>query len=110
MPAPGRARIAQETLGKRHAAFATLVFVEEEGEFTHELAQAVQRHTPRLPLRFHLLGEALEAGSLAEEIRAVVMHGGSALNPPEGIRAWMEGFRGKRCCCPGARRSGLAGS
>lgn len=93
-------RIAQETLGEQHAAFATLVFVEEQGEFTHELAQAVQRHTPRMPLRFHLLGEVLEASSQTEDIRAVVLPGGSALNPPDGIRAWLEGFQGKRLLLP----------
>ncbi|MBN1372047.1 MAG: hypothetical protein JW987_08895 [Anaerolineaceae bacterium] len=95
--------IAQEALGEQHATFVTLVFVEEEGEFTHELTQAVQRHTPRLPLRFHLLDNALEAGVPTEDIRAAVLPGGAALNPPEGIRAWLENFEGKRLLLPQAQ-------
>jgi len=96
-------RIAQESLGERHAAFSTLVFVDEEGEFTHELTQAVQRHTPRLPIRYHLLSEPLSEAGLMDEIHATVLPGGAALNPPESIRAWLEAFRGKRLLLPQAQ-------
>ncbi len=92
-------RIAQQALGEKHAAFSTLVLVEAEEEFATELTQAVQRQSPRLPLRFHRLDEALLPEQTAG-VRAVVLPSGAALQPPEGLHVWLESFNGLRLILP----------
>lgn len=94
-------RIAEEALGKRHAAFPTLILQagEEEAAFTAELTHALHRQAPALPVAVQRLDQGVpdEARSAAS---LVVLSAGLAARPPEALRLWLKGFSGPQVVVP----------
>ena len=75
-------QMAQQTLGNLHAAFPTLLLVEEEEPFAESFLQAIHRLAPKLPVAI----SALERGAPDETMlgaKMVLMPVAVALDPPE---------------------------
>lgn len=94
-------RLAQQTLGNLHAAFPTLVLVEQTAAdpFGETLVQALHRTAPKLPVAIH----PVERGAPDESMlgaKAVLLPVGLALNPPESLRLWLAEYPGRRILIP----------
>jgi hypothetical protein len=109
-------------LAEKHAAFSTLVFDMEDGTFGPAMMAAIQKQTPHLPTMLQLAGHARtketdlpgflfenreyperSAGTLAwsgTPPKAVILPAGLALDPPEGLRRWLERYTGSRLVVP----------
>lgn len=101
---------AQETLGNLHAAFPTLILVEEdpgsqadgpkqEMAFANALLAELHRNTPRLPVAVH----SLQRGAPDETMlgaEAIFLPLRLALNPSESLRLWLAEYQGRRLLIP----------
>lgn len=92
-------RLAQQTLGDLHAAFPTLVFIEEDGLFGKALVDDLQRFAPRLPIALHLIERGAPDDTMLGA-RAVLLPVGLALNPPEALKLWLNEYQGQRVLIP----------
>ena len=97
----GDGRIAQQALGKRHAAFPTLILQagEEDAAFTAELFNALQRQSSGLPVAVQRVDEGIPDDKLSAA-KAVVLSAGLAAHPPEALRLWLNDFPGQRVVVP----------
>jgi hypothetical protein len=93
------ARFAQRALSDRHANYPVVIFDNETGAFSGELAPILQRQMPRLPVAVHLLGVTPLNDDLSAA-RLVVLPLDLATRPPEALRLWLQGFSGKRILAP----------
>jgi hypothetical protein len=94
-------KFAQRTLRDRQAGFPALVLQSGAGSFSGLLTAALQQQAPHLPVSVH----DLELGPLDESMkqaRVVVLPAGLALQPPDGLRAWLETYEGQRILVPQA--------
>jgi|GEM_PF-188882 len=111
-------------LAEKHAAFSTLVFDVEDGAFGPAMMAAIMKQTPQLPAMLQLAGHVhtkekdlpgflfenkdypeRSAGTLSwsgTPPRAVILPAGLALDPPEGLRRWLEKYSGSRLVVPSA--------
>lgn len=87
-----------EALGGRHAEFPAAVFQVGQNVFTEELAAALKRAAPRLPLVIQSLDQPLDP--LLETVRAVVLPGELAINPPETLQGWLNEHHQPRVVVP----------
>jgi hypothetical protein len=92
-------QLAQQTLGDLHAAFPTLVFVEEDGLFGKLLVDDLRRVAPRLPIALHMVERGAPDDSMLGA-RAILLPVGLALNPPESLKLWLDEYHGKRILIP----------
>lgn len=103
-------RLAQQAVGSLHAAYPTLILIEEgetpraaaERAFANHLVEMLGRSAPRLPVAVH----SMERGAPDEamlEAKAVVLPAVLVIEPPEPLRLWLNEFRGLRVLIPFAR-------
>jgi hypothetical protein len=94
-------RIAQQALGKRHAAFPTLILQagEEDAAFTVELVNALQRQAPGLPVAVQPIAQGVPDETLSAA-RLIVLSAELAAHPPEALRLWLNEFHGQRLIVP----------
>ncbi len=92
-------RLAQQAMGDLHAAFPTLVFVEEDGAFGKLLVDDLQRIAPRLPIALHMVERGAPDDTMLGA-RAVLLPVGLALNPPESLKLWLNEYQGRRILIP----------
>jgi hypothetical protein len=92
-------RLAQQTVSDLHAAFPTLVLLEEGSAFGDLLVQNLQRMAPRLPVALHMV----ERGAPDETMlgaKAVLLPLTLALKPPESLQLWLAEYQGRRILVP----------
>ncbi len=94
-------RVAQQALGKRHAAFPTLILQagEEDAAFTTELVNALQRQAPGLPVAVQSIGQGVPDETLSAA-RLVVLSAELIAHPPEALRLWLNEYPGQRLVVP----------
>ena len=94
-------RIAQQALGRRHAAFPTLILQagEDDSAFTVELVNALQRQAPGLPVAVQPIAQGVPDETLSAA-RLIVLSAGLAAHPPEALRLWLNEFHGQRLVIP----------
>jgi hypothetical protein len=92
-------RLALRSLGERQAAFPIMVLQFGQDPFFSELSLAFQRQAPLLPVSFHVLETGLP-GLEPHSVRALVLPAVLALDPPAGLRPWLETFSGVRIVVP----------
>ena len=94
-------RVAQQALGKRHAAFPTLILQagEEDAAFTVELVNALQRQAPGLPVAVQPIAQGVPDETLSAA-RLIVLSAGLANHPPEALRLWLNEYLGQRLIVP----------
>ena len=107
-------RIAQKALGNLHAAYPTLILVEDgdtpqaavERAFADNLVQELGRIAPRLPIAVHSMDRGAPDESMLEA-KAILLPGALVLEPPEPLRLWLNEFHGLRVLIPFDREDWL---
>ncbi len=90
-------RLALRTLTDRLAAFSILILQSGDDPFYASLNEALSRQAPGLPVTVRLLSQGLpEAGSP----QALVLPASLALEPSPELRAWLDGYTGRRVVLP----------
>jgi hypothetical protein len=96
-------RVAQQSLGDMHAAFPTLVLIEEENDFSRSfgdgLVQALAQIAPRLPVKV----QPVERGAPDDGLlgaKALLISNHVILNPPEALKLWLDEYHGRRILVP----------
>jgi hypothetical protein len=96
-------RVAQQSLGDLHAAFPTLVLIEEEQEFSRSfgdgVVQALAQIAPRLPVKIQPVERGAPDDSLLGA-RALLIPNHVILNPPEALKLWLDEYHGRRILVP----------
>ncbi|MDR3574244.1 MAG: DUF5671 domain-containing protein [Anaerolineaceae bacterium] len=90
---------ALQALSERHAAFPALFIQAGQGSFAQEVVRALERLAPRLPVSTHLL----DSGPLNDDLLAakvIILPAELAVQPPEGLRLWLNEYQGKRIVVP----------
>jgi hypothetical protein len=92
-------RMAERSLGKRHAQYPVLILAPDESEFADQLVSAIKRQTPELPVAVHPYSQGIpdDTRSCA---RAVILPAELAAKPAEAIRLWLQAFDGVRLVIP----------
>lgn len=90
----------QETLGRRYAAFPTLILADESSsEFVEALVDALERIAPGLPVAVHPIIRGAP-DELMLGAKAVLMPVGLAITPPESLRLWLSEYTGRKVLVP----------
>ena len=95
----GDLRAAHQAQGERFARFPVLILQADDHPFASELAGALQRESPGLPVAVHRLDLAPLTDDLAEA-KVVVLPAGLAARPPEALRLWLNEYSGQRVLAP----------
>jgi hypothetical protein len=90
-------KLASAALTAKHAAYPVLLFDPGDGPFARDLAAAIQKQTPHLPVTVHAVNQPIPADASA---RAVLLPTDVALDPPESLRQWLGQFSGSRLAVP----------
>jgi hypothetical protein len=91
-------KLASAALTARHAAYPVLLFDPGDGTaFVRDIASAIQKQTPHLPVTVHPVDQPVPADASA---RAVLLPADVALDPPESLRQWLGQFNGSRLAVP----------
>ncbi len=91
-------KLASRSLAAKYTDFPILIFDPGDG-FGADLLAAVQKAAPGLPAALQPLEKPVEVSAAP---RAVLLPSDAALNPPEGLRAWLGQFNGSRLVVPRA--------
>jgi hypothetical protein len=109
-------RLAGSVLARRHAQFPVLVLTPEplsrpseaqpapdpdglHTAFGETVVAALQRRAPSLPVAVHPSEEGAPDETLSAA-RAVIVPAGLLAKPPEGLRLWLQGYKGARVVIP----------
>jgi hypothetical protein len=92
-------RMASAALAEMHARFPVLLLDPGDGS-AEALQSALQKQLPRLPVSLQPAGAALPK---AEDVKAVILPAGMALEPSEALRKWLAKFPGPRILVPPQR-------
>ncbi len=92
-------RRAHRAQGERFARFPVLIVQADDHPFAAELAGALQRESPGLPVAVHRMDLSPLTDELAEA-KAVVLPAGLATRPPEALRLWLNEYPGQRVLAP----------
>jgi hypothetical protein len=90
---------AAHSLSNRHALFPVLVLELAEAPYASEVFAALQQQAPRLPVAVQAVADGLSAEALGT-IKAVVLPGPMAVEPPEALRLWLREFKGHKVVVP----------
>lgn len=91
--------ISERSLAEMHAAFPTLLIDPGDGAFANEIAAAVRRHAPDVPLTLQTLSSAAPFEAQAA-FKAVILPASLAVHPPEALGRWLDDFPGRRILAP----------
>ncbi|KAF0109166.1 MAG: hypothetical protein FD146_210 [Anaerolineaceae bacterium] len=92
-------KLASAALTARHAAFPVILFDPGDGTFARDLAAAIQKQTPRLPVTILPAGQPVAKDAAPQ---AVLLPADVALDPPESLRRWLSKYNGSRLAVPRA--------
>jgi hypothetical protein len=93
-------KLASAALTAKHAAYPVLLFDPGDGTaFVRDLASAIQKQMPHLPVTVHPVNQPVPADA---STRAVILPADVALDPPESLRSWLAQFQGSRLAVPRA--------
>jgi hypothetical protein len=90
-------KLASAALTAKHAAYPILLFDPGDGTFARDLAAAIRKQTPHLPVTVQPVKQPVPADASA---RAVLLPADVALDPPESLRQWLGQFNGSRLAVP----------
>jgi hypothetical protein len=90
---------AIEALASKHAQFPVLVLASEGTALGAEIRSALEKQLPKLPLTLQNLEEGLPP-QLRQQVKAIVLPGSMAVNPPEALRLWLREFNGRQVIIP----------
>jgi hypothetical protein len=96
-------KLASDALTARHAAFPVLLFDHGDGTFARDLAAAIQRQAPRLPVTIQPASQPVAKDASP---KAVLLPADLALDPPEPLRRWLGKYNGSRLAVPRAAAGG----
>ncbi len=85
------------SLAEKHAAFKILVLDPGDGEFAQAIQTALQKQAPQIPAAFQLAAKPIAKRAVP---RAVLLPSDLALDPPDGLRRWLEKYRGHKVLVP----------
>ncbi len=85
---------AAKDLSARYLDFPVLVFERAESGFGSRLVAALKRQSAALPVAVQAVEQPISDG--AASARVVVLPAELALNPPEALRLWLNGYEGQR--------------
>ena len=95
-------RMAAHALSAKHALFPVLIFSPgDEDPFAPAMLDALQKQTPRLPAVIQPLAQPMPEDALAT-VKAAILPGDLALDPPEALRLWLRDFNGSKLIVPRA--------
>jgi hypothetical protein len=92
-------RLAESTLSKQHAKYPVLILAPEDDELVLNLAEAIRRQAPAMPVSIHRLSQGTPDETLSAA-KAVILPGELVSNPPEGLRVWLKTFTGEHLVLP----------
>ncbi len=92
-------RRAHKALAERYTRFPVLIVQADDHPFAVDLAGALQRESPGLPVAVHRLDLSPLSDDLSEA-KAVVLPAGLAARPPEALRLWLNEYPGHRLLAP----------
>ncbi len=92
-------RQAHKVLVERYTRFPVLIMQADDHPFAVDLAGALQRESPGLPVAVHRLDLSPLTDDLAEA-KAVVLPAGLAARPPDALRLWLNEYAGHRLLAP----------
>lgn len=84
--------------------YPVLVIDPGDGGFAERVRQALVRHGKRLQVVIMAASEPVPAEA---SYQAVILSARTALHPPEGLKAWLEGFEGRKIIVPDEARGAL---
>ncbi|MFZ5908405.1 MAG: DUF5671 domain-containing protein [Chloroflexota bacterium] len=84
---------AAQTLEGRQCAFPVMVIDAGNEMFLKTVTAALQKHAPDVPLVVQAAGSISQETGPAE---AVILPASLAVNPPAGLRRWLETFEGEK--------------
>ena len=94
--------MAAHALTAKHALFPVLIFSPGgEDPFAQIMQAAIQKQTPRLPAAIQPVTQPIPEDALAT-VKAAIIPGDLALNPPESLRLWLRDFSGSKLIVPRA--------
>jgi len=95
-------RVAGHALTTKHALFPVLIFSpNDEHPFAQNMLAAIQKQTPCLPAAIQPVTQPIPEEALAT-VKAAIVPGDLALNPPEALRLWLRDFNGSKLIVPRA--------
>lgn len=92
-------KLAHQALASQHAAFPVLILQGADESFALEVTNLLQRKLPRLPVAVHPVATGIPPDEFSGA-KAVVIPSDLALNPPEALRLWLNGYDGRRIVVP----------
>ncbi|GAB4505638.1 MAG: hypothetical protein Fur0043_26350 [Anaerolineales bacterium] len=81
-----------QTLEARQRAFPLAVLDGGDATFAEKVQTAMQRHAPALPFEL----QTSESFPQERDFKAIILPASLALNPPAGLRRWLEAFEGEK--------------
>ncbi|OIO89707.1 MAG: hypothetical protein AUK02_02100 [Anaerolineae bacterium CG2_30_58_95] len=95
-------RMAAHALTTKHALFPVLIFDPgNDDPFAQAMLEALQKQTPRLPAAIQPVTQPIPEEALAA-VKAAILPGDLALDPPEALRLWLRDFNGSKLIVPRA--------
>lgn len=85
---------AAQTLEARQRAFPVMVLDPGDERYLNTITTALQRQASDLPVVVQAPGKKISEE--ARGVRAVILPASLAVNPPSGIRSWLETFEGAK--------------
>jgi len=95
----GDGQRAAEALNQKHAAFPVLLFDPGDAVMVEEVQAILGKLVPNMPLQIQLSWQPLSVVNPAV-IKAVILTGELALQPPPPLAQWLEGFNGSKLVLP----------
>jgi hypothetical protein len=95
----GDGQRAAEALNQKHAAFPVLLFDPGDAVFVEEMQVTLAKLVPNMPLQVQSSWQPLSVENQAA-IKAVLLPGELALQPPAPLAEWLDGFQGNKLVIP----------
>ena len=90
---------AAEALNQKHTAFPVLLFDPGDAVMVEEVHATMAKMVPNMPLQVQLSWQPLSVKDPAS-IKAVLLPGELALEPPAPLAEWLKGFKGVKLVLP----------
>jgi len=92
-------RMSAEALNRKHAAFPALLLDPGDPAFVADLTGYLSQQLPHLPVQVHPASQPLSS-DLQSSLKAVLLPGDLAFNPPQHLVTWLDGFQGTKVVLP----------
>lgn len=92
-------QIATEALNQKHAAFPVLLLDPGDSPMVQELQASLAKQLPKLPVQVQPAAQPLSVEQRSV-LKAVLLPGELALQPPTALAEWLPGFEGAKLVLP----------